>query len=484
MTSNRHSGIFYGVDLWTVLLYVLIVLAGWLSITSASFDEGSAELFSFSHFYMKQLLWIGMAWITALVVLLLDERFYHMFAYPAYLMGIVLLLAALLFGREVNGAKAWFEFGSFRVQPAEFVKIATALALARVMSEYSFSINRAGDLFRVGMVICIPLFIIILQNDTGSGIVLGSFLFVLYREGLNKWLCIPVLLIAALFIFSFLLSPMTLLVTLILVCTFSEAMMNGMWRSRIVFLAALALAAILLCLTAALVAPGRLDIYHSLLIVTLLSLVFVAVYAYRSNLRNIYITLGLFIGSMIFLPTTDYIFNSILKQHQRDRILELPGHHQRSAGLRLQRQPGQDRHRFGQLLGQGLPGGHPDQIRIRARAAHRLHLLHRGRGVGFSGRGRGAVAAVHPHPAPDAHGRAAAGAFRPHLLLLRGGDPAVPCAGQRGHDHRTDARHGHPAALHELRRFVAHRLYDPVVHRRAARRLDAAVFPDQILTMP
>jgi len=325
MTSNRHSGIFYGVDLWTVLLYVLIVLAGWLSITSASFDEGSAELFSFSHFYMKQLLWIGMAWITALVVLLLDERFYHMFAYPAYLMGIVLLLAALLFGREVNGAKAWFEFGSFRVQPAEFVKIATALALARVMSEYSFSINRAGDLFRMGMVICIPLFIIILQNDTGSGIVLGSFLFVLYREGLNKWLCIPVLLIAALFIVSFLLSPMTLLVSLILVCTLSEAMMNGLWRSRIVFLAVLALASILLCLVMSLIAPGVLDIYHSLLIVTILSLGFVAAYAYRSNLRNIYITLGLFIGSMVFLPTTDYIFNSILKQHQRDRILSFLG---------------------------------------------------------------------------------------------------------------------------------------------------------------
>ena len=320
MTSNRHSGIFYGVDLWTVLLYVLIVLAGWLSITSASFDEGSAELFSFSHFYMKQLLWIGMAWITALVVLLLDERFYHMFAYPAYLMGIVLLLAALLFGREVNGAKAWFEFGSFRVQPAEFVKIATALALARVMSEYSFSINRAGDLFRMGMVICIPLFIIILQNDTGSGVVLGSFLFVLYREGLNKWLCIPVLLIAALFIVSFLLSPMTLLVTLILVCTLSEAMMNGMWRSRIIFLAVLALASILLCAAAALIAPGKLDLYHSLLIVSLLSIVGVSVYAYRSNLRNIFILVCFFVGSMIFLPTTDYIFNSILKEHQQNRI--------------------------------------------------------------------------------------------------------------------------------------------------------------------
>lgn len=325
MTANRHNSIFYGVDLWTVLLYVLIVAAGWLSITSASYDEGTADIFSFSHFYMKQLMWIAVAWTTALVVLLLDERYYHMFAYPAYFAGLVLLLGALVFGREVNGAKAWFEFGSLRVQPVEFVKIATALALARVMSAYSFSINRPGDLFKVGVVICIPLFIIILQNDTGSGIVLGSFLFVLYREGLNKWLCIPVLLIAALFIFSFLLSPMTLLVSIILVCTLSEAMMNGLWRSRIIYLAGLALASILLCMVMGLLAPGFMDLHACLLTVTLLSLVGVAAYAYRSNLNNIFITMGLFLCTMVFLPTTDYIFNSILKQHQRDRILSFLG---------------------------------------------------------------------------------------------------------------------------------------------------------------
>lgn len=325
MTANRTNSIFYGVDGWTVLLYALIVVAGWVSITSASYDQDAASLFSFSHFYMKQLLWIGLAWITALVVLLLDERFYHMFAYPAYFAGVALLLLALLFGREVNGAKAWFEFGPFRVQPVEFVKIATALALARVMSEYSFSINRVRDLFKIGMVICIPLSVIILQNDTGSGIVLGSFLFVLYREGLNKWLCIPVLLIAALFIVSFLLSPMTLLVALILVCTLSEAMMNGLWRSRLIYLAGLALASILLCLAMHFIAPGAMDLYACLLTVTLLSLIGVAVYAYRSNLTNIFITMGLFAGTMIFLPTTDYIFNSILKQHQRDRILSFLG---------------------------------------------------------------------------------------------------------------------------------------------------------------
>ncbi|EKC65418.1 Cell cycle protein, partial [human gut metagenome] len=120
MTSNRSNGIFYGVDLVTVILYVLIVIAGWLSITSASYDETSPALFSFSHFYMKQLVWVGVAWAVAVVVLLLDERFYHMYAYPAYFVGLAMLVAALLFGREVNGAKAWFEFGSFRVQPVEF----------------------------------------------------------------------------------------------------------------------------------------------------------------------------------------------------------------------------------------------------------------------------------------------------------------------------------------------------------------------------
>lgn len=325
MTANRSNGIFFGVDRVTVLLYVLIVLAGCVSIFSASYDDAATGLFSFSHFYMKQFVWVGVAWVTALVVLLLDERYYHMFAYPAYIFGLLLLLAALLFGREVNGAKAWFEFGSFRVQPVEFVKIATALAVARVMSNYSFSIGRPRDLFKVGIIICIPLMIIILQNDTGSGVVLCSFLFVLYREGLNKWLCIPVLLIAALFITSFLLSPMTLLILLILVCTLSEAMMNGQWRSRLVYLASLALGSVLLCAVMGLIAPGAMNLYHCLLAVTLASLVIVAVYAYRNNLMNIFVTVGLFVCSIIFLPTTDYIFNSILKQHQRDRILSFLG---------------------------------------------------------------------------------------------------------------------------------------------------------------
>ncbi len=319
--DRRPARLFEGIDGIAVLLYVLIVLVGCVSITSASYDDTAGNgLFSFSHFYMKQAVWVAVAWTAAIVVLLLDERFYHMFAWPAYVAGIAMLVAALLFGREVNGAKAWFEFGSFRMQPVEFVKIATALALARVMSAYSFSVNRPGDLLKVAFVICLPLSIIVLQNDTGSGIVLGSFLFVLYREGLNKWLCVPILLIATLFIISFLLTPMTLLVLSIVVCTLCDAILNRAWKSRIIYLASLALASIVLQATMAFLAPGAMTLYRSLLTVTLASLIVVAVYAYRRTLSNTYIIIGMFIGMTIFFPTTDYIFNSILKEHQQKRI--------------------------------------------------------------------------------------------------------------------------------------------------------------------
>ncbi|MEG1621875.1 MAG: rod shape-determining protein RodA [Alistipes sp.] len=324
MPSNQRD-LFYGVDKWAVLYYLLIVIFGCFCITSATIEESVAATFSLENYYMKQILWVGIAWMFGVLVLLLDASIYHKWAYIFYGIGIVLLIAVLLFGREVNGAKAWFEFGSMRWQPVEVVKIAIALALARLMSEYSFSITRVGDLVKVGFLLCVPLFIIILQNDTGSGIVLGAFLFVLYREGLNKWLCIPILLIAMLFIISFLLTPMTLLVLLILVCTVSEMMMNRQWRSRIIYLSVLAFSTLLLYGILWILFPGALDIYRCLLITTLLSLIVVIIYAFRARLENILITVCLFLATMIFLPTTDYIFNSILKAHQRDRILSFLG---------------------------------------------------------------------------------------------------------------------------------------------------------------
>ena len=325
--QGRNRGIraiFDGVDIAAVLLYLLLVAAGCLCIVAASYSDETAELFSFSHFYMKQALWVVVALAAGLVVLLLDARFYHMFAYPAYIAGLFFLIIPLFLPAETNGAKAWIALGSFKIQPIEFAKIATALAVARAMSAYSFSITRFGNLLKIAVIIGLPLLIVIMQNDTGSGIVLGSFLFVFYREGLNNWLCIPVLAVAALFIFSLLLTPLTMLIILILLCTVCDAMMNGRWVAHVKYIAALGFGSILLCVAVRLLTPWQLSMYASLLTVTSVSLVAVAVYAYRAALTNTYIMLLLFVGAMVFLPTTNALFDS-LKDHQKDRIMTFLG---------------------------------------------------------------------------------------------------------------------------------------------------------------
>ncbi len=325
MMRREKKSFFTGVDPIAISLYFAIVLIGWVCITSASFDEMSSNLFDFSHFYVKQAVWVGVALTAAVVVLLMDVSFFHRYAYILYGGGVFLLLATLVFGREVNGAKAWFEFGSFRVQPVELAKIATALAVARVMSDYPFSINRVSDLSKVAFVLAVPLGIIILQNDTGSGIVFGSLLFVFYREGLNNWLCIPVLLVAMLFILSFVLSELFLLMVSILVCVGVNALMTGNWRLCAQYLASLALATVVIYFGSGMLFGEGFTLYASLMLSSGVSLLFVVWHALRRRLHATLMVVGFFIFEMLFLPTTDYIFNNILREHQQNRILTFLG---------------------------------------------------------------------------------------------------------------------------------------------------------------
>lgn len=323
--NKSRDRFFGGVDPIAVILYVVIVLIGCVCITSASFDDSTTNIFAFSHFYIKQIIWTGVAFLAALVVLLIDVSLFHRYAYILYGVGVVLLFATLLFGREVNGAKAWFEFGPIRLQPVELVKISTGLAVARVMSEYGFSINKFSDFMRVAAVMLVPLGIIILQNDTGSGIVFGSFLFVFYREGLSQWLSIPVLLVAMLFIISFILSPIFLLVASILFCVVFDALMTREWIMHVKYLAALSLSTTLIYVGSALLLGASISFYGALLISAILSAIVVIGYAFRHKLHNTMLVLGFFLFEMAFLPTTSYIFNSILRDHQRGRILTFLG---------------------------------------------------------------------------------------------------------------------------------------------------------------
>ncbi len=312
------------VDWVAIAVFVALVLMGWLNIYAAVYDDDHASIFDIGQRYGMQMIWMGASAFIAVSILLIDAKYYHMLAYPLYWIAVLVLVGVLFLGKEVNGARSWIVMGPVAIQPTEFVKFTTALALARYMSSYTFDIRRMHDLLRIGLLLGIPVLIVMLQNDTGSALVYGSFLFMLYREGFNGWVYIALLMTVSLFVFSFLLDPVMLLIVLIVVCVAGEGIINGDWRSKIIYLAGLALGSILLY--AAFNLSGIDMGWHSaILIAVVLSMGVVVLYAYRRKLRNIATFILLFFGSLGFTYTIDYAFDHLLQTHQQKRILDLLG---------------------------------------------------------------------------------------------------------------------------------------------------------------
>ncbi len=322
---NQHSiSFFSGVDPIAVMLYLLLVMVGFLNIFSASYQE-DLPLLAFEQEYMKQFIWIGISLTVAVVILLLDSKLYHMYAYYIYFGALLFLLMPFSpLGREVNGARAWVAVGSISLQPAEFAKIATTLAVARLMSGYSFSLQNLKGLINVGILLFLPFAIIVLQNDMGSGLVMSSFLLVLYREGLNKWICIPLLMVIALFVCSFLFTPIFLVTVLFWTFVICSAMMTGQWQTQIRFGAVVCLVALVLYSVSFLLFDGLLSGYGALLISIALGFVVAVVYAWRKRFTSLFLMLMLFLGSMLFVPTADKIFSS-MQPHQQQRMLSFLG---------------------------------------------------------------------------------------------------------------------------------------------------------------
>lgn len=199
-------------DWLTILIYLLMVGWGWLAIYSADYNVDSPSIFSIDQSYGRQLIWIVVALVLALVILLLDHRIYPAFGYIIY--GIVMLALVSVFflvTKRTGGALSWFEIGSFKFQPSEFAKFATALALAKFLSGYGISFkDKKTRLISFGIFV-LPMMLILLQNDTGSAMVFGAFVLVLYREGLSGfWLFVGVY-VGVLFLLSILVEKIILI---------------------------------------------------------------------------------------------------------------------------------------------------------------------------------------------------------------------------------------------------------------------------------
>ena len=187
LQRGKDSGtVFRRLDWPTVLIYLIMVFAGMVSIYAASYDFDQASMFSADEFSGKQLRWIGLSLLLGMVILLVDARMYETYAYPVYF-GILILLAITPFvAHDIKGSHSWISFGSMSLQPAEFAKFATALALAKLFSSYQFRLNaKAGNYAKALAIIFMPVVLILLQNETGSALTFMALFFVLYREGMS-----------------------------------------------------------------------------------------------------------------------------------------------------------------------------------------------------------------------------------------------------------------------------------------------------------
>lgn len=225
---NDKNTVFYGVDRTTVLVYALLVFMGWLNIYAAVYNEDHQNIFDTSQKYGKQLIWISGAVIIAFSILVIDANFYTAFAYGFYAFFILANILVIFLGREVKGSRSWYRFGDFGIQPAEFMKFATNLALAKFLSNQNIIVNqqfrlKLKDLLKNYKNTLIALFFIVspliiikvLQDETGLAIVFIAFIIVLYREGLSVNFLIFGLLAAVLFVVALVVTQVSsLLITL------------------------------------------------------------------------------------------------------------------------------------------------------------------------------------------------------------------------------------------------------------------------------
>lgn len=202
----------------TIGLFLLLALIGWVNIYAAEYDADThADMFSLAQSSGKQLLWIGASLLIGLFVYVADYKLFDSFAYLIYLFVILLLVAVLFFGKEVSGAQSWFQIGSFRLQPSEFAKYATLLAVAKYLSELKGKTLEVKQVLIACSLFMIPLALTILQRDAGTALVYTSLLLVLYREGMSPMVLILIVAVVGLFLLTLLIQKTILIIAIAII---------------------------------------------------------------------------------------------------------------------------------------------------------------------------------------------------------------------------------------------------------------------------
>lgn len=212
MRNNNSSD---SIDWVAILLFLALVLLGWLNIYAAEYDpEKPLSIFSISTSAGRQLIWIGTSVAIAYVISLMDYKLFDSMSYVIYIVFVLMLISVLLIGSEKSGSKSWFGVGSFGLQPSEFAKFATALALARYLADPTRKITTTKDLVLAFVLIGLPMILTILQGDTGTALVFSSLLIPLFREGMDYKILLLGLVLFLVFISTLLVNQIVLLIAI------------------------------------------------------------------------------------------------------------------------------------------------------------------------------------------------------------------------------------------------------------------------------
>lgn len=315
-----------------IITYFALVMIGWISVFASVYDEEHAHILDMSQRYGMQFIWIVTSLIIASIILfVINPKLYNVLAWAIYLGGILLLLAVIFVGVEINGSKSWFMIGPVRFQPAELSKIGTSLAVASLMSSYNFKMKSFSGIMRIGILILIPMLLIILEKETGSALVYFSFVFMLYREGLNGWYLTFGFLGILLFLVTLSFSPFVAIIILFGLMVIAKGFVARKILPHIVFL--------IIYIPVLIFSPmlGELKLFsfaaslskEEWLAILIAPVLLIQIYkALKDSVSYMWYIFTCFIVSIVLIFSVQFFFERILQDHQRARIENLLGIHE------------------------------------------------------------------------------------------------------------------------------------------------------------
>ena len=358
--GHRGRGLAKTIDWWLVACWFLMTMIGWANIYASVHSSEPASVFDFASRSGKQFVWIMTSvGLAGLILFVIPPRAYEGLSLLIYGGTILLLIAVIFLGIEVKGSRSWFAFGPVRLQPAEISKISTSLLLATVMSQLGYRIGRFKDFIITALIILVPMMIIVLQSETGSALVYVGFIFMLYREGLSGWLIFIIGMAILSFILTLTASPYAAILVLAGVASMCTMLYSGRFKwwlmigvPAIIFFAFVpelleAMAGWIVgadqvaALNESIAAGEEVSLpfimkvkpIYVLLGGVFIALPILAFQAFREGNRFTYLSILAFIGGVILVFSTDFLFNDVLQDHQRKRIEVLLGMKEDPSGV-------------------------------------------------------------------------------------------------------------------------------------------------------